>query len=184
MAYATAEEFAVLLGRGEDGLTENERARAELNLELATGEIDNATGQSLQLASQTETLDGPGGRHLILPRWPVTAIDSVTVLDEDDEPTELVYGTDYRWSTNGILTRRRCYWPCRQRSVIVAWTAGHAPIPAVARSICLRLARSGWENPAGKTSERLADWQAAWAVAGIALTTEEINRLGPYSART
>lgn len=184
MAYATAVQLGKLMGRGTIGLTADETARAELLLQLATGVIDGETGQSLELASGEEVLDGNGGRRLLLPRWPVVAIASVTVLDEDDAPTVLEHGVDYRWTSYGRLRRIGGCWPRQEQSIIADVTAGWDPVPDDVVGICLRLARAGWENPAGLKAERLGDWNAAYEVPGMHPTSAELRTLSVYRART
>ncbi|MGC5009752.1 hypothetical protein ACLQ2R_03200 [Streptosporangium sp. DT93] len=184
MAYATAEQLGTLMGRGPEGLAADEIARAQLLLQLAAGVIDTATGQSLTLASGEVTLDGNGGHRLLLPRWPVVAITSVTVLDEHEEPTELEHGTDYRWTRYGRLRRVGGRWPHQEQSIIADVTAGWDPIPDDVVGMNLRLALAGWENISGKESERLGDWNAKWAVPGMLPTTGELNMLSAYQARS
>ncbi|WP_327587044.1 hypothetical protein OHA25_08535 [Nonomuraea sp. NBC_00507] len=184
MPYAEAAELGVLMGRGDAGLDAAETARAELLLQLATGVIDDETGQSLTMATDTVTLDGSGRHRLLLPRWPVTAVATVTVLEDDDSETDLVHGVDYRWTSYGRLRRIRGCWPCREQAVDVTYTAGYDPIPDGVKAMCLRLARAGWENGAGKESERLGDWAAKWATPGMLPTTGELRTLSIYRART
>lgn len=185
MAYATAAELAVLMGRGDTPFTPAETARADLLLALATGVIDAELGQSLVLGPSTAELDGTGTHVLLLPRWPVTALTSVTVIDDLGEaPETLVEDDDFRWSAYGKLRRIGCRWPCIERAVEVAYTAGWDPIPDDVRSICLRLAQAGWANPIGLESERLGDWSAKWSTPGMNLTTNELASLGFYRART
>lgn len=184
MSYAEAAELGVLMGRGADGLDDDETARATLLLQLAAGVIDAETGQSLTLATDTVTLDGPGRHRLLLPRWPVIAVAAVSVLEDDDTETDLVHGVDYRWTSYGRLRRIRGCWPCREQSIDAVVTAGWAPIPDVVKAMSLRLAHAGWLNAAGLESERLGDWAAKWATPGMGLTTGERRSLSIYRART
>ncbi|MCG5220270.1 glycoside hydrolase family 25 domain-containing protein [Streptosporangium soli] len=185
MAYATADELAVLMGRGAGGLDAAETARAELLLTLADGVIDAELGQSLTLADSTAEIDGTGTPVLLLPRWPVTAVTAVSVIEDLDEDAKvLVENDDYRWSRYGKLRRIGGCWPCIERAVDVAYTAGWNPIPDDVRGICLRLAHAGWTNPTGLESERLGDWSAKWSTPGMRLTTSERATLGFYRART
>lgn len=187
MAYATVAQFATLLGTTEAGLSAEQRARAELLLDLAAGVIDDELGQSLIQEETTVELDGTGTDVLLLPRWPVTAMASVTVIDDlDEDPVEVVEDVDFRWSRDGRLRRLCRCWPCVERAVTVTYTAGYPDeeIPAGIQSITLRLARQGWENPGGKESERLGDWNAKWARAEMLPTTAEKAKIGLYRART
>lgn len=185
MAYATSDELAVLMGRGDTPFTEAETERAQLLLDLAAGEIDRELGQSLTLSESTVEIDGTGTPVLLLPRWPVIAVASVTVVEDLDEPPiSLVEDEDFRWSRFGKLRRIGRCWPCIERAVEATITAGWDPIPADVKGINLRLAQTAWPNPIGAESERLGDWSVKYATAGMHLTTEELNTLGFYRART
>ncbi|MFC8276256.1 hypothetical protein ACFUJR_27745 [Streptomyces sp. NPDC057271] len=194
MAYAIPDELRRLLRM--ESFTEEETATAELLIELAQGVIEDETGQPLEQSTDTVILDGPteddarysggtGSRKLILPRWPVTAVESVT-LTEDGE--ELVFGkdADYTWSAAGILHRRGAEWPTHDRAVEVVYTPGYAPVPAGPKRICLRLAAAGWSNPEQLSSETLGDHSRAWAAEalGMSLTPADVRTLGTYRART
>jgi hypothetical protein len=181
MAYATSAELAVLMGRGDTPFTPTEEAKAELLLTLATGRMDGELGQSLVLAETTAEIDGTGTPVLLLPRWPVTAVEQVTVIEDLDEPAEtLVANIDYRWSRHGRLRRLRRCWPCIERAVEVIFTAGLDPIPDELKGMNLRLAQGGWDNFVGLESERLGDWSAKWATVGMNFTTDDLATLSRY----
>lgn len=197
MAYATADELRLLLGM--DTLTSEQTTRAELVLDLATGEVEDEVGQSLEEAEDTVVLDGPtlstrwheppgtGSRDLVLPRWPVTAVSSVTILHDDQPAETLSEGTDadYTWSADGIVTRVNAWWPTWDRSVEVTYTAGYDPVPAAARRIVLRVAATGWDNPRLLRSESIGDYSRGWGsgAVGLALTEADRRLLGRYRAR-
>ncbi|MEU2799051.1 hypothetical protein [Streptomyces sp. NPDC007117] len=197
MTYATAEQLRLMVR--EASFTEDDTATAELLLELAQGVIDEETGQDLELSEDTVTLDGPtrddsryqghtASRHLILPRWPVTAVASVTLTDDDGEGQVLEFGKDrdYTWTRDGILHRRGTEWPTHDRAVQVVYTAGYAPVPAGVKRLALRLAAGAWSNPERLTSESLGDHSKAWAAdaLGMELTPADRKTLGLYRART
>ncbi|MFE9737337.1 hypothetical protein [Streptomyces sp. NPDC006477] len=198
MPYATVEQLRLLI-RHPEPFTDDEAAAAELLIELAQGAIDDETGQPLETSTDTVTLDGPTrddhlyqsatrSRRLLLPRWPVTAVESVTVHGEDGEDTALTYGPhrDYTWSTDGILTRVGGEWPAHDRAVTVAYTAGFTDLPAGVRRICLRLASVGWSNPEFLSAETLGDHSRSFSAEalGMELTTADRRTLGAYRART
>jgi hypothetical protein len=195
MADATAEQLRLLL-RHPDAFTEDETAAAELLLELAQGVIEDETGQALESFTDTVVLDGPteddheyqagtGSRKLLLPRWPVTAVISVT-LTEDDEVLAHGNSRDYTWSAAGILTRRGAFWPSHDRAVEVVYTAGHTPVPAGVRRIQLRLAAAGWANPEFLAAETLGDHSRSFSAEGLGMELTDADRrtLGSYRART
>ncbi|PJN31309.1 hypothetical protein CG717_16205 [Streptomyces sp. CB02613] len=198
MAYATADELRRLLR--EPSFTEDDTATAELLIELAEGVIEEETGQALELSEDTVTLDGPtkddsryqghtASRHLILPRWPVTAVASVTLTDDtggDGETLTFGKDRDYTWSRDGLLHRRGGEWPTHDRAIEVTYTAGYAPVPAGVKRMVLRLAAGAWSNPERLTSESLGDHSKAWAAdaLGMELTPADRKTLGLYRART
>lgn len=199
MTYASAEELRLFL-RHPQAFTDDETAQAELLLELAEGEIDDVTGQSLTLSEDTVVLDAPtrqdpwpdvpgtGSHKLILPRWPVTAVESVTILNDTAADEELTFGKDhdYTWSASGTLTRVGGWWPTWDQSVQVVYTAGHNPIPAGAKRIELRMAAAAWGNPLLLASESLGDHSRSFSAEALGMSLSEKDRklLGLYRART
>ncbi|OII60109.1 hypothetical protein BJP40_00675 [Streptomyces sp. CC53] len=199
MAYATAEHLRLFLRHGL-AFTAEETAQAELLIELAEGAIDDELGQSLELSTDTVTLDGPtrgdrwpdapgtGSRRLLLPRWPVTAVTSVTILGDDAADEVLEHGADhdYTWSESGILTRVGGWWPTGDQRIQVVYTAGHATIPKGVKRATLRLAAAAWGNPELLSSETLGDHSRSWSAdaLGMTLSQADITALGVYRART
>jgi hypothetical protein len=128
-------------------------------------------------------MDGSCTCELLLPRWPVSAVTSVTVIDVDGAETTLTFRDDYLWSEAGILVRRGARWPCHVRAVRAVYTAGYDQPEARVRRICLRLAAAGRRNPAGADSEDLGDSRIRWNTPGMALTTAEKDTLARYLVR-
>ncbi|MFJ4687059.1 hypothetical protein [Streptomyces sp. NPDC088789] len=198
MAYATPDQLRLLLRL--PAFTGDDEARAQLLLDLAEGVIDDETGQALQESTDTVLLDSPtryrawpyvqgaGDRRLVLPRWPVKAVASVTVLGEDGTADVLDEGADrdYTWSAAGILTRVAACWPLHDRSVQVTYTAGHNPLPKSLPGIELRLAASAWSNPLPVSSESLGDHSISYSAEALGMTLSKADRrtLGLYRART
>lgn len=193
MAGATAAELRAWL-RLQEAFTDDETATAELLLDLAQGVIEEEAGQALESSTDTVVLDGPTedtspyqtavrSARLVLPRWPVTAVHTVT---EDGE--ELTHGTDadYTWSASGILTRRGACWPSGDRAVEVTYTAGFLVMPTGLKRINLRLAAAGWSNPELLASESLGDHSRSFAteLLGMELTKADIRAIAAYRART
>lgn len=194
MAGATAEDLRRLLRRDE--FTADETATAELLLDLALGVIEEETGQPLVSSTDTITLDGPsaddhphqvgtGTTKLVLPRWPVTAVTSVT-LTEDDELLDEGKDADYTWSASGVLTRCGGWWPSHDQAVDVTYTAGFLALPTGVKRMQLRLAMAGWSNPENLASESLGDHSRSYAaeMLGMELTPAERRTLAAYKART
>ncbi|MET9396285.1 hypothetical protein [Kitasatospora sp. NPDC002965] len=185
MPYATAEELRLLVRPNGTPFTADEEAQADLLLDLAAGAIEAETGQALELGTDTVLLDADGGRTLILPRWPVTAVTAVTLTEDG---TTLTHGpTGYTWSAAGLLYRAATCWPRGPRAVDITYTAGHAPIPRGVRGIALRLAKAAMLTPGVLSQETLGDHSVIYASpedAGMVLTAADRRTLGAYLART
>ncbi|MCY0919609.1 MULTISPECIES: hypothetical protein [unclassified Streptomyces] len=193
MAAATDAELRAWL-RLPDALTEDESATADLLIELAQGVIEEEAGQALESSTDTVVLDGPtrdGSAYqsasrsdrLILPRWPVTAVHTVT-----EDGTDLTHGTSggYTWSAAGILTRRGATWPSHDQAVEVVYTAGFLLWPPGLKRIVLRLAAAGWSNPEMLASESLGDHSRSFVAEalGMELTKADLRTVSAYKART
>ncbi|MCZ4604988.1 hypothetical protein O3S80_14810 [Streptomyces sp. Lzd4kr] len=199
MAYASADNLRLLL-RHPGAFTADETAQAELLIELAEGTIDDEIGQSLEQTTDTVILDAPtrqerwpdapgtGSRKLILPRWPVNSVTSVTILHETEADEVLTFGedADFTWSAAGILTRVNGWWPTWDRSVQVVYTPGYATIPKGVKRIALRMAAAAWDNPTTLASESLGDHSRSFAaeMLGMVLSEADKKTLGVYRART
>jgi len=184
MPYPTAEDLRLRL-RLPEPFSAAEEATADLLIDLAAGAIEEEAGQALLESTDTVVLDGNGTARLVLPRWPVTAIASVT---EDGDLLVPGRDQDYTWSAAGILHRRgrRC-WPCEEQILEVEYTAGHNPVPAGLRRIVLRLAAGAWGNPGSLSSETLGDHARSWASAadaGMELSEADKRTVSAYRART
>ncbi|MEU3600885.1 hypothetical protein ABZ714_19500 [Streptomyces sp. NPDC006798] len=193
MAIAAPAELRSLL-RISEPFTEDDSATAVLLLDLALGVIEEEAGQALESATDTLVLDGPsrqdgpyqsgtGTDRLILPRWPVTAVVSVTV-DGD----VLVHGrhADYTWSAAGVLTRIGAHWPAHDRAVEAVVTAGFTTLPPGLKRIGLRLAAAAWANPEMLASETLGDHARSFSAEALGMQLTEADRrtIGAYRART
>jgi hypothetical protein len=199
VTYASANELRLFL-RHPGAFTSEETEQAELLLDLAEGEIDDVTGQSLALSTDTVVLDSPtrqnpgsgstgtGSHTLVLPRWPVTAVTSVTLLGDSEADEELTFGKDhdYTWSAAGTLTRIGGWWPTHDQCVQVVYTAGYDPVPAGAKRIELRMAAAAWGNPLLLASESLGDHSRSFSAEALGMSLSEKDRklLGLYRART
>ncbi|MCI0687125.1 MAG: hypothetical protein L0Y54_07820 [Sporichthyaceae bacterium] len=178
MAFVTVAEFAAYLRTTFDA---EETVTAQQLLDDATADIETEAGQPLQQSIDTVTMDGSGTHKLVLPRWPVTAVTSVKVTEDDGEVKTLVFDDDYTWSASGILTRKTALWPCGDRSVEAVVTAGYAVISTDLKRICRRLAVAAWENPAGADSEDLGDRRVRWHTAGAELSESEKRTIARYA---
>ncbi|MBA0126286.1 hypothetical protein H0B56_12110 [Haloechinothrix sp. YIM 98757] len=183
MAFASAEDLRLWMRH--PAFTTDQTETAELLLDLATGRIEDEARQPLEESTDTVTLDGSGTARLLVPRWPVSDVATVTLLEDGTTLTEGLT-EDYTWSSAGILIRRGARaWPAHEAAVEVTYTAGYDPIPMALKHIALRLADSVWDNPDGKTQEQIGDWMRQWSqnVAAAQLDASELRTISAYGAR-
>ncbi|MEU9972344.1 hypothetical protein [Streptomyces sp. NPDC051014] len=188
MPYATADQFRMFI-RHSDPFTQEETAQAEFFIDLAGACIEEATGQPLEQSTDTVLLDGTGASKLVLPRWPVTAVSAVTILndDADDEPLTEGADHDYTWSAAGNLTRRNGCWPEGDRNISAEVTAGFTTIPPSLTRVALRLCVAPWANPNNLASETLGDLSRSYNTAtdiGMELSSSDRKLVTAYKART
>lgn len=98
----------------------------------------------------TLTLDGSGTSMLVLPSLHVTAVGSVTV-----EGVALEAGS-YRWSEAGLLVRVAGRFPCKPRSVEVAFTHGYDTMPADVQAVIDAVAARVLSTPATGVTQQAA----------------------------
>lgn len=124
-SFATPGDFATWARRP---LSDVDTATAQLLLDAVAAEIRKACEWQVwpALSGDTLTLDGLGGFQRVLPVSRVTAITSVV-----DNGITLVEGTDYDWSTKGILDRLgNRWWSKKRRGLVLVLDHGYAGNPA------------------------------------------------------
>lgn len=183
-AWTTVAELYRYLRQTAPSSGSEAELQAQQALDAACQAIEDEAGQPLASSTDTVTLDGPGGTDLLLPRGFVTAVTTVTLL-EDNEVLVFGFDEDYTWSANGILVRLGDCWPCEQRSIRVVYTPGLslATFPMSLKKIAWRLAATEEENPTGLESEKIADWSGKWrsdVIAG-AITEDEKDIISRYA---
>lgn len=183
MAFATAQDLFDYLQI--ESPTSGQTTRAELLVELAQAAIEEETQQrlsdgsaSLEEQEDTVTLDGNGREQIRLPRWPVTAVASVT---EDGDALD--FDDDYRWSREGILYRVDDWWEDKPRIVTVTYTAGFSPVPTDLKRLCIQVSARAWGNPEATSSrsiERVGS--SRWETRGLELSGDERRRARRWAA--
>lgn len=177
---ATPSDLASLLQSDVDTST------ATLLIEMATAIVQQACGgqRIVEVVGDIATLGGYSDSWLDLPQIPVTAVTTV-VLDG----TTLTAGTDYKLVGNRIWRRYGWQanlgypwdwqyvrsWPSAMipagypvqepSAVVVTNTHGYATGSQdlqLARSAVLSLAKAGYSNPSGATSESIDDYSASF----------------------
>lgn len=170
---ATAAELRLFLEVDVGDLPDD---RANLILSVVSGGVRD---EAHQLFDQVETdeieLDGSGTRVLLLPQLPVT--DVATVLEDG---TALTEGTDYDWSTSGVLTRLNGQWTARARRYTVTYSHGYATPPDGLKGIVLRVAARVVDNPEGLVQEAIGGYSAGYRFDPAALNDADKRALDPY----
>ncbi|MBB3666402.1 MULTISPECIES: hypothetical protein [Prauserella salsuginis group] len=149
---ATAEDLRTLLGEDATGLT---TAEAELLLQLATGAVQAAAGQSILQATETVAVMGTVESWLSLPNRPVTDVSSVT-LDGAEVSDHKRFG-DRLWRARGWAAS--AYEPS---TVEVTYTHGYLTTDAgaqLARSATLMVAAQMFSNPSSAGGFSIDDYQ-------------------------
>lgn len=183
MSLVTVAEFQTYVGRDEDPFSEAEQRKAQLHLDDATATVEDEVGQPLAESTDDVELNGSGSCDIVVPRWPVSAVADVVVVDADGDETALVEGADYTWSASGVLTRRGGVWPVGARNVRLTLTAGYAVVSNDVKRIVRRLAASAWDSPIGASQEQLGDRNVRYSAPGGELTTGEKRTLTRYATR-
>jgi uncharacterized phiE125 gp8 family phage protein len=101
----------------------------------ATAECEAYAGMSFITRTRTVKLTSFGGKDLILPYGPVTALTSITYSDEDDV-SQTIDSADYTLDSSSSLAKVRVTetWPYTNRvlnNVTVTYVAGYANAAAV-----------------------------------------------------
>lgn len=149
---ATAEDLRTLLGEDVTALPD---AEANLLLEMATGAVQAAAGQSLVAGTSTVTLVGTVDGWLDLPELPVTTV------------SEVLFGgvaiSDYR--VFGARLWRASGWamsPYEPYAVTVTYSHGYAADAAelqLAKSATLVVAGQLFSNPTSTSGYMIDDYQ-------------------------
>ena len=165
-ALATTADLAAFCGwAGSD-------VQAQLALDVATGVVQQACGQTLlPVVGDVATLVG-GHRVLILPERPVTAVSGVGGYDS----------SAWRWDGRDTLVLTAgAVWPA---TVTVTYSHGFTSIPADLKGVCLTVATRLLDNPSGVRAETVAGYSATYGdAAGISLTGTERSMCYAYRRR-
>lgn len=163
LPIVSAEDLASYLQRSD-----LDRSTADLAVAGASGTVRDYCGWAITLAEETLTVDGSGGRILLLPTLQLTAVPEVRV-----DGVVLAVG-EFTWSVSGRLYRD-VGWPRRYRAVEVDCTHGHDPAPDAVRVVALEVAARAYSNP-----ERLSTKGVGNTSAGYDFRPVDMARLDPY----
>lgn len=175
--FATAADLAAYLGVTIAG---DDVARAELLLDDASAEVQDAAGQTIAaVTGDVVVLRGDWGSVLQLPERPVTAVDAVTVRDAAGITTVLAENVDYVWDRLGRLQRVSVtsrvpnpsagWWGGPNATVTVTYSHGWDDVPQLIRRITRAAAARAWVNPEGARSKTFDGY-------GAVLSAPELTR--------
>jgi hypothetical protein len=158
---ATPAELASYLQQDLDTSTAN------LVLDVASGEFEDAADTKFAASSATTTFEGRGQTVLALPKHPVIAVSQVRVDSVIVASTAyfLVGQNLYRVSGWGGRT-----W--HPQKVEVDYTYGFTSVPDDVKGAVLEMAGAGYGNPAAATREQIDDYAIQYAAGsgGVGLT--------------
>lgn len=172
---ATPQELATFLQLDYDSLGEALQDTMTMLVELATAKVQRmAGGQRIVDATSTAVIDvtDPCDLYLPLPQWPVISVASVSL-----DGMTLTLGMDVflrrqmLWRSAGWMNR---WSPPSQATV--TWRHGYVAGSQwleLGRAHALSLARMGWGNPSGVTSEAIDDYRVTYAEADVRMQPTE-----------
>lgn len=187
-SLATLEDLELCTGRP---IAEEDRARAEHMLTVASATLRRLTGQSLSFGESTERHDGWTGGLLLLRELPVVEVQRVEVEGclargwRVNHTTGALWpGAGWGWGDWG---RRAWGWAGRQ-GILVAYTHGYKELPAdLAAVVCAMAGRALNAAPEGEVqSEGLGPYRYTRANAGLGatgLTASEASVISQYRIR-
>lgn len=174
MAYAAPADLASYLQ-----VPSVDTASATLILDMVSSQIDYYIGRPLgQVVETGVLLDGPaaGSDQLVLPGFPISAIASLEVAEPDGTWTTLVDGTDFHWSTSGVVSRifpafdpnnpAQPQWPTWAQSIRASYTHDDPSVSTAIKGVCLAASARLYLNPAGIQSEQIGGMSIRYSAKG------------------
>lgn len=163
-----------------------DEARIGSCLEVASALVREAcNGRWFTPMEDTElTVDGPGGRLLILPAQilPVRAITAIT-----EDAAELDVDADIHWSTDGLVrfATDRC-WTSRYQGITITASHGYVVVPRSVEGVVLGLAKRLADSPDGQRIQQETIGAVSYTYGGgggPGLTELELRALTRYGGR-
>ncbi len=102
----------------------------------ASDDLANYCGRNFGITNYTETRDGTGTNVLVLQNWPVTSIDSLSIIGPRQSvsaitPTQpLTQNVDFVFGATGTVQLYSLRFPKGVANVIAVYNAGYAAVPA------------------------------------------------------
>jgi len=184
-ALATTTDLETRLGVE---FTATEHVRAKRLLELASGLIRAATGQTISLVESDVLTRRGSGATLRLPQRPVGDVESVTIDGVTIDPAgyyllgdELVRAS---WGGSGFGSNLFGY---ANQELVVTYSHGYESVPDEVKAICLEMVVRVWTNPASVVSSSVGQVQTTYTVTGtngLLLTDAERDALNELTGRS
>lgn len=124
-------------------------------LTAASYAIENYVNRTLVSDDFTDVLDGTGGRFVVVPNYPITAVSGVMV-DGNIIPAGSVSTVGFYFTKNTIVLNGYSFTRGRG-NVTIAYTAGFATVPPDLAQMCIGTVQH-WlndRNRAGETSRSM-----------------------------
>lgn len=180
--FATADDLRDVLDADYGTLDDD---RANLAIDLAGASILSFTNRTKvgfdKVEGATFTIDGTGTDVLLLPVYPLLAVNTLT---ERLTSTELVDDVDFEWSEKGILSRLGgVRWSARARAYVADVDYNYEEIPTAVRKVAITLAIRLVQNPEGLATETSGGYAAGFGVDETRLPTvgaAEARDLAPF----
>ena len=163
VAFATPDDLAERLQVEFDV---DDYVRATGLIEQASGLVQRTTRQTItQVVGDVITLPATYTSLLMLPELPVTAVASLVY-----DGSTWTDGTDYAWTTSGLIVTAGRYAAIWSRPTVVTYTHGYATVPDDIVSIVIDMSARAWQNPRGVLSEQIGTYSARYPAGQTGLT--------------
>lgn len=108
-------------------------------ISAASDFIQTWLNRTLASASYTDTLDGAGGRTLLLGNYPITAVSSVYVDGVSIPQSTSVAMSGWTYDATRIVLRGGYRFTRDLQNVVVSYTAGYVTTPKEVEQSCIEL---------------------------------------------
>lgn len=179
--FASADDLAAQLGIE---LTENEESRADALLSLASGLIQDAARQTIELVeNETVVMRRARGAVVLLAERPVVSVSSVLAGGD-------ALAADTYYLDGDCLVRSGGTWGdllgvgfSGNDELVVTYTHGYEEIPETIKGICVAAVVRAWVNPGAVAQEGYGSERVVYPVQGMLLTAQERRALRKVTGR-
>lgn len=156
-------------------------------IKTASAAISSWCNRTFPLTNYTDYIDGPGSTTLLLPHTPVSAITSITINAQSDQPTVISGENVIVNSDTGIVsikpTATQIGWFSydyfsAQQGIKVIYAAGYDTIPLDVQEACAQVVMNRFNLRGANvtmTSEKMLDYQYTRRSDAQKLLTEDIQ---------